>query len=63
MNLALITWEDMHNKYVIDRWRAVLSAAEGRVQWYNMMYLLRSDASQSYEEQRDEPDGLLSHRR
>ena len=53
----------LHNEFEMGKWRAVLSACEGRVQWYNMMYLLRSDASRSYEEQRDEPDGLLSHRR
>lgn len=59
LDVRRIAWADLHNDFEMAKWRAVLSACEGRVQWYNMMYLLRADASKSYVEQKDEkgPDG------
>eukprot|EP01043_Picozoa_sp_COSAG02_P018008 COSAG02_NODE_829_length_16689_cov_16.659433_5_plen_1004_part_00 len=59
LDVRHITWADLHNDFEMDKWRAVLSACEGRVRWHNMMYLLRADANKSYVEQKDDkgPDG------
>jgi hypothetical protein len=59
LDVSFVSWADLHNEFEMGKWRAVLSACEGRVQWYNMMYLLRADASKSYVEQKDDvgPDG------
>eukprot|EP01043_Picozoa_sp_COSAG02_P024526 COSAG02_NODE_1342_length_13169_cov_11.075905_5_plen_1026_part_00 len=59
LDVRYITWADLHNDFEMGKWRAVLSACEGRVKWHNMMYLLRADATKSYVEQKDDkgPDG------
>ena len=59
LSLDFIQWQDLHNEFELRKWRAVLTACEGRVKWYNMMYLLRSDASASYEDLKGVEDGLL----
>ena len=70
LDVSHVSWADLHNQFEMGKWRAVLSACEGRVKWYNMMYLLRADVKKSYSEQKDDmgppddtgvchPDGLL----